>query len=634
MTVCSYLQRRAMKTRSSSPPLHVHVTESTPVHVHVKKSQGKSRGSSTRSPQKNAPDTKGMGEPGNLRPTALVKTRVPWIPPGRTSTREALYKWEGPTHRLEITPLPEPDPALSSSGALRLADLSTDEEEALHGRINQYERKIDSLMTEVSSLKSERLIAEQQEELAEVTKELEVTERENSRLRLSMEKMQEETDHSRLERDTLLQEKDALLRKLLEVEKDGAAASRQVSALRDAVSRMRTEREISGSESTQLSRQKDLMLQKLETFEETNRALRRLLREQHGREVDTARLSEQRDVILKKLADTEAENTGQLRNKEAENNRLAVQIRNLERVSAQRQGEADALHAQLRQLKQQGDGDKEALKRATRVQRERAERSEDTAGQLTAQLVEKEAQLADALAAAEAFQSRHAQEKEERSRMEVEVTVLNSRVSDLTEQLRSVEEKARSEREGLLDRLHALTSDCTALRLENQSLKVQKLRVEAADYGLQVEQAEREAESVRAELGRELEAVRAELHGRLAELEPLPEALRRAELQLREEQERERAQERRNTELSSSLTQLRIKVEQQGAQVEAMRKLAEANAQSRDLAQVVSKREETIHGNQLRLEEKSRECTALARQLEEALDDARRQPMSFLLNLN
>ncbi|RXM95783.1 Prostaglandin E synthase 2 [Acipenser ruthenus] len=28
-----------MKTRASSPPLHVHVDESTPVHVHVKKSQ-------------------------------------------------------------------------------------------------------------------------------------------------------------------------------------------------------------------------------------------------------------------------------------------------------------------------------------------------------------------------------------------------------------------------------------------------------------------------------------------------------------------------------------------------------------------------------------------------------------------
>ncbi|KPP76819.1 hypothetical protein Z043_103806 [Scleropages formosus] len=55
------------------------------------------------------------------------------------------------------------------------------------------------------------------------------------------------------------------------------------------------------------------------------------------------------------------------------------------------------------------------------------------------------------------------------------------------------------------------------------------------------------------------------------------------------------------------------------------RKLEEAASQNRDLLQVISKREETIHTNQLHLEEKSRECGLLARQLEEALEDARCQ---------
>lgn len=29
-----------------------------------------------------------------LRPTAKVKTRVPWIPPGKASTRVPAFKWE------------------------------------------------------------------------------------------------------------------------------------------------------------------------------------------------------------------------------------------------------------------------------------------------------------------------------------------------------------------------------------------------------------------------------------------------------------------------------------------------------------------------------------------------------------
>lgn len=44
---------------------------------------------------------------------------------------------------------------------------------------------------------SQRVIVEQEEELAEVTKELEETEWENIRLRQSMEKMLEETDYNR-----------------------------------------------------------------------------------------------------------------------------------------------------------------------------------------------------------------------------------------------------------------------------------------------------------------------------------------------------------------------------------------------------------------------------------------------------
>ncbi|XP_071377274.1 outer dense fiber protein 2-like [Centroberyx affinis] len=730
--------RKAMRTRSSSPPLHVHVNDTTPVHVHVKSQ----RTSPVRTPQHKSYFLKGKTA---LRPTAKVKTRVPWIPPGKASMRDSTYKWEGPTHRLEITPLSEPD-AEASQSALRLADLSSEEEEVLHGRISQYEKKIDSLLTEVSSLKSEvelrrkeqllerrseqlsvsqRVIAEQEEELAEVTKELEVTERENTRLRQSMEKMLEETDYSRLERDGVQQDKDALLRKLMEAETDGTAAAKQVSALRESVSKMGS----ACSESSVLARQKELLLQKLETFEATNRTLRHLLREQHGCQMESIRLAEQKDTLLKRLTDTEAENAhlvvklqekerevdqlskfldtekenakttgdlskalestrahlqGQLRSKEAENNRLAVQIKNLERAANQQKGEMEHLTEQLARLKQQAGSDREALKRATRAQKHRAERSEDTAGQLGAQLLDMEKQLTDALSAAENWRSRHTQEVKDKSQLEIELSVLNSRVAELSEQLHSTEDKGRAEREALLEHLHGLTTDSTAAKLDNQTLKatlsaveeklalsqtelqqvkasvkqyeslldgykiqVGKTRAEADEYCTRLGQAEREAQAARGELEREIEEVRRQLLGRLAELEPLPEALRRSELQLQEAQDRERGQERRGMELGNTLTDLRMKVETQGSQVELLRqknmvlleenkqlqhrveslerKLEEAGSQNGDLLAVVTKREETILSNQLRLEEKTRECTLLSRKLEEALDDARQQ---------
>ena len=43
---------------------------------------------------------------------------------------------------------------------------------------------------------------------------------------------------------------------------------------------------------------------------------------------------------------------------------------------------------------------------------------------------------------------------------------------ELTEQLRSTEDKGRAEREALLDHLHGLKTESAAAKLENQSLKV------------------------------------------------------------------------------------------------------------------------------------------------------------------
>ncbi|XP_040013918.1 outer dense fiber protein 2 isoform X2 [Xiphias gladius] len=732
--------RKSMRTRSSSPPIHVHVNDATPIHVHVK-----SHGTSpARTPQ-----GKTKVDRGNLRPTARVKTRVPWIPPGKASIQDTSYKWEGHMHRLEITPpLPKPEPEHSHS-ALRLADLTSEDEERLHERINQYERKIDSLLTEVSSLKNEvalqkkeqllerrseqlsvsqRVIAEQEEELAEVTKELEETEWENTRLRQSMEKMLEETDYNRLDRDCTQQDKEALLRKLMEAEVDGTAAAKQVSALRESVSKL-CSASLSGSESSVLARQKELLLQKLETFEATNRTLRHLLREQHGSQMESIRLSEQKDTLLKRLADTEAENAhlvvklqekgkevnhlsklldtekdnakstanlskslestrahlqGQLRSKEAENNRLTVQIKNLEGAANQQKAEMDNLMDQLMRLKQQASADREALKRATQVQKQRAEHSEDTAGQLSVQLLDMEKRVADALSAADTWQSHHAQEVKDRSKLEIEVSLFKSRIAELTEQLQSTEDKGRLQREALLDHLQGLTTESTAAKLENQSLKatvsaveeklafsqselqevkvsikqyenlldsykiqVGKTRAEADEYGARLAQAEREAQAMRGKFEQEIEEVRRELLGRLAELEPLPEALRLSELHLQEAQDREISQERRSVELSTNLTDLRMKVETQSSQMELFRqknkvlleenrqlqqrveslerKLEEAGSQNSDLLVVIAKREDIIHSNQFQLEQKTKECSLLSQKLEEALDDARQQ---------
>lgn len=64
-------------------------------------------------------------------------------------------------------------------------------------------------------------------------------------------------------------------------------------------------------------------------------------------------------------------------------------LQNLERSEAQHKAEMEHAMEQMKELRQKADRDKEALKKAIRAQKERAERSEAYAEQLTAQLAEK-----------------------------------------------------------------------------------------------------------------------------------------------------------------------------------------------------------------------------------------------------
>lgn len=94
----------------------------------------------------------------------------------------------------------------------------------------------------------------------------------------------------------------------------------------------------------------------------------------------------------------------------------------------------------------------------------------------------------------------------------------------------------------------------------NNTTQVGKTQTEADEYCARLAHAEQEAQAERGELEKEIEEVRKELLGQLAELEPLPEALRRSELLLQEAQDRERSQERHSMELSTTLTDLHMKV--------------------------------------------------------------------------
>ncbi|XP_075909104.1 outer dense fiber protein 2 isoform X2 [Petromyzon marinus] len=736
-----------MKIRTGSPPVHVHVDEDTPVHVHLKK---------TRKPRVGAGATEGRtvgGERASARSTPRGRSRGPWIPPGKTSVRDKTYAWEGPTHRLEISP-PRGADAGGTRPGLHVSDLTTTDvadgargEEGAEGdgeAATAFEKTVDGLLAQVDQERRDRARERAASEgaawrqrrraggaaAAPCPGDVDLSPHENEGLRRrSLEMRAVPNGDSARTPGGGADGRDRLLGQLLEAEAVGASAAKQVAALRDFVSRMRHEKALSCSDVSRITRHKELLMEKLEEFEVANRALRRLLRNEQASGLDVMQVMEQRDLLLRKLTLAEADNArlatrlqelekelsqaavqlqlekdsarsatdaskglevtrahlqGQLRSKEADNDRAATQIRGLERALEQQRLEAEALAEEVARARERGETDKEALKKATRALKTRAQRGEDAAQQLHAELLDKEAQLADALASAEAWRSRNGKLSKEKSQLEMEVATLGERVLDAERQARAAEERARAEREASVERLHRANGDVASARLHGERLKaglsaveeklhfaesevqqltatmkqyeglvdgyktqVTKTRVEADEFKVKLDLAEKENRRLRDESGREAEQMRRSVESRLSQLEPLPEMLKAAELRLRDSEATLATAHRREAEQASSLAEAHVKAEQQALQLESVRESAAslqevnrelqlktdalqrrvegAEQQSRELAQAVAQREESLALERLRGEERARDVAALSRQLEVALDDARRQ---------
>ncbi|XP_053323782.1 outer dense fiber protein 2-like [Spea bombifrons] len=464
------------------------------------------------------------GETANLRRTTKIKSKVPWIPPGKTSACGNGLKREGFTHRLDIIP---PDTKKMVS-ALSLDDLSK-EGGTIHLKINTYEKKIDSLISKVDTLKhelelkknehvlelyegklsaSKKLLEEQKDKLAKMSLELDETEHENARLKMSIEQINEEKDLNLFQKHQLQEEKCHLLSKLMEPERDGSEAAKQVGILRNTVDRMKYEKRMSSTDVNQLARQNEILLQKLSTCEGTNKALRTLLSEQHFRE------TEKQQLLMKKLSDSDTEKThlqlrlyekekevddlllqlqtekdkaqkaselsksldatkaylqGQLRSCEVENNHLTVQLKNLERAEVQHKIEMEKTKEHYNEMKQKLD--KDALKKSARALKQRAERSEETVQTLNAQLAEKNAELARSLSDIDNWKSLHSAYMNEKSEMEKVISTLNNRITELLEDIQTNEEMSRLDQESLMEELHQQHTENTFFKQEHEKLK-------------------------------------------------------------------------------------------------------------------------------------------------------------------
>ncbi|XP_030272867.1 outer dense fiber protein 2b [Sparus aurata] len=643
-----------MKTRDSPPPVHVHVPETTPVHVHMRRSPSKT-------PQNRTNDAQVMGNGG--RP----KVRTPWIPPGRLSCRRDRSRVQhqsgsGIRHRRNEEEQEEEElAAVSKNLSVLLREQESSHSLKKSDSKGHPHRGTDTLL---------RALVEAEIDGVAVANQL-------TALKEIIDSFAKDKRLSKLNVASLGRQQDLLLEKIEMFDHTN-------HSLRELL-REWSEHE---RESLMWSEQKDAIKKRMaDSDAENTRLLAKLTNKEKEVSKLTERLDFEKDnmktaeELSRFLHSTRDYLESELNRSEAEKAHLAAEIQRMQQNQEQQQDELQTLKRQTEKEKEeQGRQDHEVLALLT----QQAEQREESARQLAVKLQEKESQLAQALSTSSDWCLRHSKEAAAKGQLEEEISALKLHVSELNSQLHSVEERSRLEREELRDQLHCLSAESTSAKLDNQRLKgqltsseeklrglhsearqlkssikkqenlvekykkkVHQARLESEGYCLKLEMTQNEAREVKVSLEREKEQVRRELLGRLRELETLPDRLRRTEQQLRDVQQEADVHERRNMEHNSALSEVRHKVEQQGTQLEMLqqrnvllqeennilkekihnleRRLEDMKVENKGMSQALSSKEASVQYIQQQLEEKTRECSVLSRQLQQTLEDAQKQ---------
>ncbi|XP_060478453.1 protein BCAP isoform X1 [Panthera onca] len=468
-----------------------------------------------------------------------------------------------------------------------------------------------------------------------------------------------------------------------------------------------------------IAKQKEKLTKELDTFKHVKQALEHLLRKTEYQQVEDSLSS-----MLEKLTDNENENTNlkkklleketyiqelsclfqnekanalkanrfsqsvkvvherlqlQIRKKEAENDKLKEYIKSLETKITE-------WNLELRKNKHEAVAMKEssrqktiALKKASKIYKQRLKHFTGDMENLTSQIRDREAKLSETISASNAWKSHYEKIVIEKTELEVQIETMKKQITNLLEDLKKVEDVGKNSCEEILRKLHSVEYENETLNLENTKLKTtlaalkdevvsvenellelqevekqQKALIEV--YKTQIQKLQEAAEMVKSKCenllhennlitknkNKKLEKMRGQTESHLKELEHVRDSVTAAERRLHECQEsvqhyRERCADKVHTvrELQGQvdgnhnlLKKLSLEEENYLIQLKCenlKQKLEQMDAENKELEKKLANQEECLKHSNLKFEEKSAEHTALARQLEAALEEGRQK---------
>ncbi|KAG8519486.1 Protein BCAP, partial [Galemys pyrenaicus] len=428
-----------------------------------------------------------------------------------------------------------------------------------------------------------------------------------------------------------------------------------------------------------ISKQKEILTKELDTFTRVKQALEHLLRK------TDYQIGDGLSNMLEKLTDNESENAN-LKKKVLEKETYIQELSCLFQNEKSLESKIVEWNLQVRKNKHEAVAVKEsskqkaiALKKASKIYKQRLEHFTGDMENLTSQIRDQEAKLSETISASNAWKSRYEKIAIEKTELEVQIETMKKQITSLFEDLRKMEEHGKNSCEEILIKLHSIEYKNETLSLENTKLKTtlaglkdeivsvenellelqevekqQKTLIEV--YKTQIQKLQEAAEMVKRRCekllcekklitnnkSKKIEKMRGQMKSHMKELEHVRDSLTAAEQRLQECQEslqlcRGKCRDQVHTvrELQgqfdgnhSLMTELSLEEENFVIQLKCenlKQKLDQMDAENKELEKKLAIQEECLKHSNLKFKEKSAEYTALARQLEAALEEGRQK---------
>ncbi|XP_068396334.1 protein BCAP isoform X3 [Eschrichtius robustus] len=429
-----------------------------------------------------------------------------------------------------------------------------------------------------------------------------------------------------------------------------------------------------------ISKQKEILRKELDTFKLLKQTLEHLLRKtEHQQRGDSL------SNLLEKLADNESENTN-LKTKVLEKETYIQELSCLFQNEKSLETKISEWNLQLKKSTHEAVTMKEssrqkaiALKKASKIYKQRIKHFTGDMENLTSQIREQEAKLSETVSASNAWKSHYEKIVIEKTELEFQIETMKKQIINLLEDLKKMEDHGKNSCEEILRKLHSIEYENETLNLENTKLKTtlaalkdeiasvenellelqevekqQKTLIEV--YKTQIQKLQEAAEIVESRCenllqennlitknkNKKLKKMRGQMESHLKELEHVRDSLTAAEQRLHECQESlqhhkgkcadqahaVRELQGQVVENHDLLTKLSLEEENYLIQLKCenlKQKLEQMDAENKELEKKLANQEGCLKHTNLEFKEKSAEYRALARQLEAALEEGRQK---------